>query len=253
MKQMNWTVAVASLLIYPACSAGSANTTNSDAVTADAGLADNSTTSSTDAATKTDASANYQVDGSLPTTDGAAPTSCQTDSNCLVAGACPSDATKGCGCAQTPSGLKCVPKCSSDSDCPNASQTCGSAGVCVPGSDAGTPLNDRDGAPPNGDGGGGGGGGGPAMNTANTISDNAQAMTIAFDGLAFVTGSFCAQTFYPPGKVADFFGFQYLRDNDPTNMGHNVEFTTLTANPVLTILTDAQLQMLAAIGKEDAG
>jgi hypothetical protein len=89
------------------------------------------------------------------------------------------------------------------------------------------------------------------MNTANTISDNAQAMTIAFDGLAFVTGSFCAQTFYPPGKVADFFGFQYLRDNDPTNMGHNVEFTTLTANPVLTILTDAQLQMLAAIGKED--
>jgi len=27
-----------------------------------------------------------------------------------------------------------------------------------------------------------------------------------------VTGSFCAQTFYPPGKVADFFGFQYLRD-----------------------------------------
>ena len=54
------------------------------------------------------------------------------------------------------------------------------------------------------------GGGAPVMDTDNTISDQAQSATIAFDGLAFVTGSFCAQTFYPPGKVADFFGFQDL-------------------------------------------
>ena len=66
-------------------------------------------------------------------------------------------------------------------------------------------------------GGNAGGGADASMNTDQTISDQAQSMTIAFDGLAFVTGSFCAQTFYPPGKVADFFGFQYLRDNDPSN------------------------------------
>ena len=86
------------------------------------------------------------------------------------------------------------------------------------------------------------------MDTADTISDQAQSMTIAFDGLAFVTGSFCAQTFYPPGKVADFFGFQYLRDNDPSGMGHNTDFTTLTANPVLVLLTDAQLMILSDLG-----
>ena len=101
-------------------------------------------------------------------------------------------------------------------------------------------------------GGGGGGGGGGGMNTANTISDQAQSMTIAFDGLAFVTGNFCAQTFYPPGKVADFFGFQYLRDNDPSGMGHNTDFTTLTANPVLVMLSDSQLKTLSDLGTAEA-
>ena len=90
------------------------------------------------------------------------------------------------------------------------------------------------------------------MNTEQTISDQAQSMTIAFDGLAFVTGSFCAQTFYPPGKVADFFGFQYLRDNDLSAMGHNTDFTTLTANPVLVLLNDAQLKILSDLGTAEA-
>ncbi len=92
---------------------------------------------------------------------------------------------------------------------------------------------------------------GDGMNTNNTVSDQAQSMTIAFDGLAFVTGSFCAQTFYPPGKVADFFGFQYLRDNDPSGMGHNTDFTTLTADPVLVLLNDAQLKTLSDLGSQE--
>jgi phosphatidylethanolamine-binding protein (PEBP) family uncharacterized protein len=95
-------------------------------------------------------------------------------------------------------------------------------------------------------------GGGATMNTTQTVSDQAQSMTIAFDGLAFVTGSFCAQTFYPPGKVADFFGFQYLRDNDPSAMGHNTDFTTLTANPILVMLNDTQLKILSDLGTAEA-
>ena len=91
-----------------------------------------------------------------------------------------------------------------------------------------------------------------SMNTEQTISDQAQSMTIAFDGLAFVTGSFCAQTFYPPGKVADFFGFQYLRDNDLSSMGHNTDFTTLTANPILVLLNAAQLKILTDLGTAEA-
>jgi hypothetical protein len=93
---------------------------------------------------------------------------------------------------------------------------------------------------------------GASMNTEQTISDQAQSMTIAFDGLAFVTGSFCAQTFYPPGKVADFFGFQNLRDNDPSGMGHNTDFTTLTADPILVLLNGTQLKTLSDLGAEEA-
>ena len=93
---------------------------------------------------------------------------------------------------------------------------------------------------------------GVSMNIDQTISDQAQAMTIAFDGLAFVTGSFCAQTFYPPGKVADFFGFQSLRDNDPSGMGHNTDFTTLTADPILVLLNDAQLKIFSDLGAAEA-
>jgi phosphatidylethanolamine-binding protein (PEBP) family uncharacterized protein len=92
----------------------------------------------------------------------------------------------------------------------------------------------------------------PSMNIDQTISDQAQSMTIAFDGLAFVTGTFCAQTFYPPGKVADFFGFQYLRDNDPSGMGHNTDFTTLTADPILVLLNDTQLETLSDLCTAEA-
>jgi hypothetical protein len=57
-----------------------------------------------------------------------------------------------------------------------------------------------------------------AYTMEQTISDQAQMMTIAFDALAFMTGDACSDTFLPPGKVADYAGFQYLRDNDKTQM-----------------------------------
>lgn len=37
------------------------------------------------------------------------------------------------------------------------------------------------------------------------ISDKAQLSTIAFDALAFFTGNLGSDSFFPPGKVADFF------------------------------------------------
>jgi len=77
-----------------------------------------------------------------------------------------------------------------------------------------------------------------------TLSDGAQRNTIAFDGLAFLTGNLGAQSFLPPGKVADYSGFQYLRDNDPTQMGHNTDFVTIVARNVLHILTEEQVQQL---------
>jgi Raf kinase inhibitor-like YbhB/YbcL family protein len=79
-----------------------------------------------------------------------------------------------------------------------------------------------------------------------TLSDECQRNTIAFDGLAFLTGCLGAQSFLPPGKVADFSGFQYLRDNDPTSLGHNTDFVTIVAYNMLDILTPAQVSQLVA-------
>jgi hypothetical protein len=86
-------------------------------------------------------------------------------------------------------------------------------------------------------------------NIEQAISDRAQGMTIAFDALAFLTGNLEADSFFPPGKVADFWGFQYLRDNDPTQMGHNTDFLTKAAFNMVTILTPEQRAELIALAE----
>jgi hypothetical protein len=85
------------------------------------------------------------------------------------------------------------------------------------------------------------------MNMDNTLSEGAQRNTIAFDGLAFLTGSIGSDSFFPPGKVADFWGFQYLRDNDPSNMGHNTDFLTLAANNMLYVLPNGNTLVCAGV------
>lgn len=84
------------------------------------------------------------------------------------------------------------------------------------------------------------------------ISERAQMNTIAFNGLAFITGSFGADCFFPPGKVADFFGFQYMRDNDKNEMGHNTDFLTRIANNVIYVLNTDQLQQLKDLAVKQA-
>ena len=88
---------------------------------------------------------------------------------------------------------------------------------------------------------------GSAYNIEQAISDKAQGMTIAYDALAFMTGSLGADSFFPPGKVADFWGFQYLRDNDSSEMGHAGDFLTSAAMNMLNILTSAQRAQLVAL------
>jgi hypothetical protein len=78
------------------------------------------------------------------------------------------------------------------------------------------------------------------------ISDEAQRNTIAFDGLAYLTGNLGSQSFLPPGKVADYSGFQCLRDNDPTKLGHNTSFVTIIAFNILHILSTDQINMFVA-------
>jgi len=85
------------------------------------------------------------------------------------------------------------------------------------------------------------------------VSDQAQLHTIAFDGLAFLTGDFGAATFLPPGKVCDFFGFQYMRDIDTAEKGHNPMFLDRVAGNVLKTLRDDQRDMIASLAHEQVG
>jgi len=82
------------------------------------------------------------------------------------------------------------------------------------------------------------------------VSDNAQLTTIAFSGLAFLTGTEGADAFFPPGKVADFFGFQYMRDVDVSGYGHNTTFLTKVASNMLYILNDDQIEILKELAME---
>jgi len=88
-----------------------------------------------------------------------------------------------------------------------------------------------------------------AYNIDQAISDKAQGMTIAYDAMAFLTGDLGANSFFPPGKVADFWGFQYLRDNDPSKMGHAGDFLTSAAMNMLNILTADQRAQLVALAE----
>ena len=85
------------------------------------------------------------------------------------------------------------------------------------------------------------------MTISQTLSDEAQRNTIAFSGLSFLTGSLGADSFFPPGKVADFWGFQYLRDNDLSQMGHNPLFLTSAAFNMWNVLTTAQRAQLRTL------
>ena len=84
------------------------------------------------------------------------------------------------------------------------------------------------------------------------ISDQAQLHTIAFSGLAFITGDYGAATFIPPGKVCDFFGFQYMRDIDVAQKGHNPIFLNRVAGNVLYTLNDGQRALLEKASREEA-
>ncbi len=89
---------------------------------------------------------------------------------------------------------------------------------------------------------------------AQAMSDKAQLHTIAFNGLAFLTGDFGAATFIPPGKVCDYFGFQYMRDIDAAGKGHNPIFLNRICANVLSILDAEQRDLLKSLAeKQSAG
>jgi Spy/CpxP family protein refolding chaperone len=112
--------------------------------------------------------------------------------------------------------------------------------------DAGSPFGNRQ------ERGGRRRGGAQRYSIEQAISNNAQLHTIAFSGLAFLTGDFGASTFIPPGKVCDFFGFQYMRDIDAAQKGHNPMFLNRVAGNVLHVLNDEQKRIFLDLAEEQA-
>jgi hypothetical protein len=94
--------------------------------------------------------------------------------------------------------------------------------------------------------------GGQRYSIEQAVSDRGQLHTIAFSCVAFLSGDFGASTFIPPGKVCDYFGFQYMRDIDAAEKGHNPVFLNRVAGNVLHILNDEQRQMFSALAEEQA-
>jgi hypothetical protein len=125
------------------------------------------------------------------------------------------------------------------------------SGVCetVQSQLACSPQRDQNSSGQIGEGGNQTGTTGTAYNIDQAISDKAQGMTIAFDAMAFLTGNLGADSFFPPGKVADFWGFQYLRDNDPSQMGHAGDFLTSAAMNMLNVLTVGQRAELVVLAQ----
>lgn len=98
--------------------------------------------------------------------------------------------------------------------------------------------------------------GNPAANYTieQSVSEQAQLATISFSALAFMTGTFGADTFLPPGKAADYFGFQYMRDIDAREAGHNQMFLGKIGNATLAILDAKQEAILLDLAKkQEAG
>ena len=75
------------------------------------------------------------------------------------------------------------------------------------------------------------------MGITQTLSDEGQRNTIAFDGLAFLTGSLGADSFFPPGKVADFWGFSTCATTIPARWDTTHSFLTSAAFNMWGILT----------------
>ena len=82
---------------------------------------------------------------------------------------------------------------------------------------------------------------------ANTLNDGTQLGTFTFDALSWYTGNLCSDSFLPGGKVADFFGFQYLREQGPGETGHSTVYVSYCAKAVMSILNSKQLAILQSL------
>ena len=63
-----------------------------------------------------------------------------------------------------------------------------------------------------------------------------------------MTGTLPA-TLLPPGKVSDYFGFQYMRDIDTASGGHQGAFLTRIAHAMLALLTPEQRTLLIELAR----
>ncbi len=248
MKTKLMYLIIIAAILLAACSRGSLSPNQGNSASAKQGVESSVSTAAgqTDASTAAGSQTQAQTGkGGTPPAEAIAACVGKAETN-----ACEFTSNKGTEtglCETVESQLACSPKHGPDT------QGGGQQGNDQQGSGQGG--NQLSGGGQQGGQGGGQGGGqqldanGAAYNIDQAISEKAQGMTISYDALAFMTGDLGADSFFPPGKVADFWGFQYLRDNDPSQMGHAGDFLTSAAMNMLNTLTTEQRAELVALAK----
>ena len=67
------------------------------------------------------------------------------------------------------------------------------------------------------------------LNTINLCNNQ-----YMYDAVTWYSGNLCGDSFLPGGKIADFFGYQYLRDTAPNQADHTTEFVTYSSKAFLS-------------------
>jgi hypothetical protein len=93
----------------------------------------------------------------------------------------------------------------------------------------------------------------PFGGIGQTLGKAGQVNTLAASALGWFTGDLCADTFFPPGELIDFWGFQYLRDTDADEMGHNSNFAAKATYAVVNVLNTTQKMWLLDLAYAQAG
>jgi len=79
------------------------------------------------------------------------------------------------------------------------------------------------------------------LNTINLCNNQ-----YMYDAVTWYSGNLCGDSFLPGGKIADFFGYQYLRDTAPNQADHTTEFVTYSSKAFLSVLSPGQTAIITA-------
>lgn len=91
-----------------------------------------------------------------------------------------------------------------------------------------------------------------SLDINNTLKYSNQYKSLYATFYSWSTGSYCKDTFFPPGKVAETIG-QFVRDNDETpEFGHSSEFASIASSIALEHVSESDVDKFLQQAKREA-